>query len=344
MIRVRGLLAIVALLASVFIMQMQNADAAISINGAGSTFAEPLYTKWMTDFGQKEKAANFNYQGVGSGAGMKQLIEGTIDFAGSDDPMKEADALKAKSGVLHIPIAIGAVVVSYNLKIDKQLKLSGAALAKIFNGTINKWNDPEIVKLNPGLTLPNTAISVATRSDGSGTTAVFTEYLAKSSPEWTGKNGKSVKWFPQSLGAKGNAGVMGLIKQNPGTIGYVELTYALENKLPFAQLQNRAGEFVDASSKTASAAGAGMKDEAVRKQFKVSLTDSAQKGAYPISAFTWMLVFDKMPKDKGTEIVKFAKWILGDQPQASAEKLNYAAVPNDVRAEALKSLEKVKLD
>lgn len=337
---VRGFLVI----ATVLTLLPQFANAVVSINGAGSTFAEPLYTKWMTDFGQKEKSANFNYQGVGSGAGMKQLIEGTIDFAGSDDPMKEADAAKAKASVLHIPIAIGAVVVSYNLKIDKQLKLSGPVLAKIFNGTINKWNDAEIAKLNPGLALPSTAISVATRSDGSGTTAVFTEYLAKVSPEWTGKNGKSVKWFPQSLGAKGNAGVMGLIKQNPGTVGYVELTYALENKLPFAQLQNKAGEYIDASSKTASAAGAGLKKEAVEKQFKVSLTDSAQKGAYPISAFTWMLVLDKMPKEKGAEIVKFAKWILGDQPQASAEKLNYAAVPKDVRTEALNSLEKVKLD
>ena len=338
-----------ALLASSFVFGIVcatagSALAAVNINGAGSTFAEPLYTRWMSDFGKTDKAANFNYQGVGSGAGMKQLLEGTVDFAGSDDPMKAEDAAKAAAGVIHVPVAIGAVVVSYNLKLEKPLKLSGVATAKIFNGTITKWNDPEIVKLNPGLTLPNSPISVATRSDGSGTTAVFTEYLAKSSPEWTGKNGKSVKWFPQSLGAKGNAGVAGLIKQNSGTVGYVELVYALENKLPFAHLQNKAGEFVEASSKSASAAGNGIKKEALEKQFKVSLTDSAQKGAYPISAFTWMLVYDKMPKDKGTEIVKFAKWILSDAAQNTAATINYAAVPKDVRTEVLKSLEKVKLD
>lgn len=321
-----------------------SAMAAVNINGAGSTFAEPLYTRWMSDFEKSEKAANFNYQGVGSGAGMKQMIEGTVDFAGTDDPMKTEDAAKAKAGVIHVPIAIGAVVVSYNLQLEKPLRLNGPVTAKIFNGTINKWNDPEIAKLNPGLKLPDQAIAVATRSDGSGTTAVFSEYLAKVSPEWQGKNGKTVKWFPQSLGAKGNAGVTGLIKQNAGTVGYVELVYALENKLPIAHLQNKAGEFVEPTAKSASAAGQGIKKEAVEKQFKVSLTDSAQKGAYPISAFTWMLVYDKMPKEKGTEIVKFAKWILSDAAQNTAASINYAAVPKDVRAEVLKSLDKVKLD
>ena len=319
--------------------------AAVNINGAGSTFAEPLYTRWMSDFTKTNKEATFNYQGVGSGAGMKQMLEGTIDFAGSDDPMKDSDLAKAKSPIIHVPIAIGAVVVSYNLpSVKETLKLSGPVLAKIFNGTINKWNAPEIAALNPGVKLPDQAIAVATRSDGSGTTAVFTEYLAKESKEWEGKNGKTVNWFPMSLGAKGNAGVTGLIKQNPGTVGYVELVYAVENKLPFAQIKNKAGNFVTASAESASAAGLGIKKEAVEKEFKLSLTNSAQKAAYPITSFTWMLVYEKMPKDKGTAIVKFAKWAMGDDAQKTAGSLQYAPIPKDVRAEVLKKLDKVQLN
>jgi phosphate transport system substrate-binding protein len=330
-----------AVIASLF---THSAAFAGTLNGAGSTFAEPAYSLWISDFQKKEKDARLNYQGVGSGAGMKQLLEGTVDFAGTDDPMKDADAAKAKAGVLHIPVAMGAVVVTYNLAVEKPLKLSGAVLAKIFNGSIKKWNDAEIAKLNPGVNLPDKGIAVATRSDGSGTTAVFTEYLAKVSPEWVGKNGKTVNWFPASLGAKGNAGVTGLVKGNPGTIGYVELIYALENKLPMAQIANKKGEYVEASAASVALAAHGIEKEASAKQFKVSITDSAEKGAYPISAFTWLLVFDKMPKEKGDALVKFAKYILSDDAQKSIAKINFAAVPKGIRADALKALGKVQLD
>ncbi len=317
--------------------------AALTINGSGSTFAEPVYTRWFSDFQKKNTKAQFNYQGVGSGAGIKQLLEGTVDFAGSDDPMRSEEAAKAKSTVLHVPIAIGAVVVSYNAPIAGTLRLNGATISKIFNGTITKWNDAEIAKLNPKLALPDLAIVVATRSDGSGTTAVFSEYLSKVSPDWVGKNGKTVKWFTGSLGAKGNAGVAGLIKQNPGTVGYVELVYAKENNLPYAQVENKHGEYVEATSQSVSAAAEGIKKEAVEKAFKVSITDSAHKGAYPISSFTWMLIFEKMPKEKGSEIVKFAKWALGEEAQKTAGTINYSPVPKEIRAEVLKSIAKITL-
>lgn len=318
--------------------------AALSINGSGSTFAEPIYTRWFSDFQKKNAEAQFNYQGVGSGAGIKQLIEGTVDFAGTDDPMTAEDSAKAKELVLHVPIAMGAVVVSYNVPtITGTLNLTGKVIAEIFNGKITKWNAPEIAKLNPKLKLPDLAITVATRSDGSGTTAVFSEYLAKVSPDWVGKNGKTVKWFSGSLGAKGNAGVAGLIKQNPGTIGYVELVYAKENKLPFANVENKKGEFIEASNASVSAAAEGIKNEAVKNNFKISITDSAHKGAYPISSFTWMLVFEKMPKEKGTEIVKFSNWALGEEAQKIASSINYSPVPKEIRAEVLKAIAKIKL-
>lgn len=341
----RQSLPLLALAISVLVSISVSAGAAI--NGAGSTFAEPVYTRWMADFQKTDKAAQFNYQGIGSGAGMKQLLEGTIDFAGTDDPMKEEDAAKAKSGVLHVPVAMGAVVVTYNLPElagKKALNFSGPIIAKIFNGTITKWNDAELAKLNPGVNLPAIPIAVATRSDGSGTTAVFTEYLSKVSPEWVGKNGKTVNWFPASLGAKGNAGVAGLVKQTPGTVGYVELVYAIENKMPYGSVQNKAGAFVEPSVQSVSSAAQGVSADAVAKKFKISLTDSAQKGAYPISAFTWMLIYDKMPKEKGSAIVKFAKWILGDEAQKTAGSIGFAAVPKDVRSAALKDLDKVKLE
>ena len=317
--------------------------AALTINGSGSTFAEPLYTRWFSDFQKMNPKAQFNYQGVGSGAGIKQLIEGTVDFAGSDDPIKAEDAAKAKETVLHVPVAVGAVVVSYNAPITGTLRLNGIVTASIFNGKITKWNASEIAKLNPKLTLPDLAIVVATRSDGSGTTAVFSEYLSKVSPDWAGKNGKTVKWFTGSLGAKGNAGVAGLIKQTPGTIGYVELVYAKENTLPFAQIENKKGEFIEASGMSVSIAAEGIKKEAVENNFKVSITDSTHKGAYPISSFTWMLIFEKMPKEKGTEIVKFAQWALGEEAQKTASSINFSPVPKEIRTEALKAIAKIKL-
>lgn len=320
------------------------AAASISVTGAGSTFAEPAYTKWFTEYAKVKKEVQYNYQGVGSGAGIKQLLAGTVDFAGSDDPMSAEDAAKTKTPVLHIPVAMGAVVASYNLNLEKPLKLTGSVLAKIFDGRIVKWNDKEIAALNAGVALPDQAIVVATRSDGSGTTAVFSDYLSKVSPEWVGKNGKTVKWFAGSVGAKGNAGVAGLVKQTPGTIGYVELVYALENKLAFATMQNKAGQFVVPSAATVSFAADKIVKEAVSKEFKVSLTDSDNKQAYPISSFTWMLVYETMPKEKGQEVLNFAKWLMSEEAQKIVSGINYAPVPKEIRTAALKSLTKVKFE
>lgn len=319
------------------------AGFAANINGAGSTFAEPIYSKWMTEFQKKDKGNQFNYQGIGSGAGIKQMLAGTVDFAGSDDPMSAEDAAKSKP-VLHVPIAMGAVVVSYNLPGDPELKLDGEVMAHIFNGKIKKWNDPGIAALNKGLQLPDKEIVVVTRSDSSGTTAVFTDYLAKVSSDWQGKNGKTVNWFEGALGAKGNAGVAGLIKQTPGAFGYVELVYAAENKLPFALVKNRAGQFMKASTDSVSAAAAGISKEMASKQFKLSITNSAVKKAYPISAFTWMLIYETMPKEKGKAILDFSTWAMSEEAQKMAGAMNYAPVPKDIRAEAAKALAKIKLE
>lgn len=331
-----------------FIFSFGLAHAApVSVNGAGSTFAEPVYTRWMADYQKVDKDTKFNYQGIGSGAGIKQMLEGTIDFAGTDDPMKTEEVAKAKSKVIHVPIAMGAIVVTYNLPgFDNKtnLKMTGEVLAKIFNGKIKKWNAPELTSLNTGTTLPDLDIAVATRSDGSGSTAVFTEYFSKVDKEWEGKNGKSVNWFQGSLGAKGNAGVAGLVKQTPGTIGYVELVYALENGLPVASVKNTKGDFVVPTAESVSAAANGVSKEAIAKDFKISLTNSTQKSAYPISAFTWMLIYEKMPKAKGTPIVNFAKWVLGDEAQKTASTINYAPVPKEIRAAAQVALKKVKFE
>lgn len=271
---------------------------------------------------------------------MKQLLEGTVDFAGTDDPMKAEDA---KEPVLHIPMALGAVVVSYNLPIKESILLSGDVVAKIFNGKITKWNDAEIAKLNPKVALPDLTILVSTRSDSSGTTAVFTEYLSKVSSDWVGKNGKTVKWFTGSIGAKGNAGVAGIIKQNKGAIGYIELVYATENNLAYAQMKNKKGESVEANEKSVTQAAHGIKKDAVAKNFKISIVDSEQKGAYPIASFTWMLVFEKMPKVKGTEIVQFTKWALSDEAQKIIGSIHFSQVPKDIREEVLKAVTKIKL-
>lgn len=316
--------------------------AATLINGAGSTFAEPLYTKWFHEYQNTDAQAQFNYQGIGSGAGIKQMIAGTVDFAGTDVPMNAEETAAAKN-VIHVPVALGAVVVIYNLKdLKAPLKLTGPVLAEIFNGGVTKWNDAKIQKLNAGVTLPDQSIAVATRSDGSGTTGVFSEYLAKVSPAWAGKDGKTVNWFKGSLGAKGNAGVAGLVKQAPGSIGYVELVYALENKLAFAEIQNKSGAFVTASSASVSKA-AGSAKEAIAKDFKISITDSSAKDSYPISSFTWMLVRGQMTAEKGNSIKKFAKWSMGDGAQKLATDINYAAVPADLRKAVLAKVEKIEI-
>lgn len=302
----------------------------VSINGAGATFPAPLYTKWFSEYRQVDPSVEINYQPIGSGGGIRQLTDKTVDFGASDAPMTDQQMAKASPAIIHIPTVIGAVVITYNLpELKKPLQLSGDVVADIFMGKIIKWNNPSIAALNPGVQLPASDILVAHRSDGSGTTAVFSDYLAKVSPEWKQKvgTGTALNW-PVGLGGKGNDGVTNTVKQTPGTIGYIELTYAETNKLPYASLKNKAGKFVVPSSKTVSNAAAGaLKD--MPKDFRVSITDAAGKDAYPISAFTYLLVYQKMDAKKGAKFVKFLDWAL-KAGQKDAEPLHYAPLPKQM--------------
>lgn len=306
------------------------------INGAGSTFAEPLYSKWSSSFGKAHPQFRVNYQGIGSGAGIRQLTAGTVDFAGTDAVMTEAELKALGKPVAHLPVAIGAVVLSYNLKLSAPLVLDGSAVADIFSGKIRTWNDAAIQALNPSLQLPPKPIVVATRSDSSGTTHVFTEYLAQVGPQWSGKVGKTISWFKGSIGAKGNAGVAGLVKQAEGTIGYIEMVYALENKLQMAQLKNTKGKVIAPKVETVSAAASGAVLKVLtEKDFQVSLVSSPVEGAYPISSFTWMLIAGGMQKEKHEAVLAFLDFGLGEEGQKLAANLNYSPLPKAVRASVL---------
>lgn len=302
----------------------------VTINGAGATFPAPLYTKWFSEYRQVDPSVEINYQPIGSGGGIRQLTDKTVDFGASDAPMTDQQMAKVSPAIIHIPTVLGAVVITYNLpELKKPLQLSGDVVADIFMGKVIKWNNPSIAALNPGVQLPATDILVAHRSDGSGTTAVFSDYLAKVSPEWKQKvgTGTALNW-PVGLGGKGNDGVTNTVKQTPGAIGYIELTYAETNKLPYASLKNKAGKYVVPSSKTVSNAAAGaLKD--MPKDFRVSITDAAGKDAYPISAFTYLLVYQKMDAKKGAKFVKFLDWAL-KAGQKDAEPLHYAPLPKQM--------------
>ncbi|MBX3016900.1 MAG: phosphate ABC transporter substrate-binding protein PstS [Bdellovibrionaceae bacterium] len=318
--------------------------AAPMINGAGATFPEPIYTKWFSEFQKKNPTIAINYQGIGSGGGIRQLIAGTVDFGASDAPMTDAETAKVSKKVLHIPTVMGAVVVSYNLKLSAPLKLSGPVIAEMFNGTITKWNDAKVVALNPGVALPDKQVIVATRSDGSGTTAIFSEYLAQVSPAWAGKAGKTVNWFRGSVGAKGNAGVAGLIQQSEGAVGYIESVYALQNKLPFAHVQNKKGKFVapDVANISASIPAKAVGD--IEKQdFKSSIVNADGDAVYPISALTWLLVNEEMPKEKGEQLVQFLNWTMSDEAQKMATDMNYAPLPKELRTKVLARMKSIKL-
>ena len=301
--------------------------AAQLINGAGATFPYPIYSKWFDEFHKKNPEAEINYQSIGSGGGIRQVLEGTVDFGASDGPMSDEQLSQAKIPILHLPTVLGAVVATYNLPGVQNLKLTPEALAGIFLGKITKWNDPVLVKENPGVSLPAVPIVPVHRSDGSGTTYVFTDYLAKVSPEWekTVGRGTSVNW-PVGIGGKGNEGVTGLVKQTPNSIGYVELVYALQNKLAYADVRNHAGRYVPPSldSVTAAAAGAAAKMPA---DFRVSITDAPSPDAYPISSFTWLLIPSRIADEtKGDIIKQFLGWMLSDG-QAMTTPLNYAPLP-----------------
>lgn len=319
------------------------ASAETLINGAGATFPYPLYSKWFAEYAKVDPTVKFNYQSIGSGGGIKQITAQTVDFGASDKFLSD-DELKAAPGkLLHIPTVMGAVVVTYNVPgVGKGLRLSSEDVADIYLGKITKWNDPKIANDNPKVKLPNQPIIVVHRSDGSGTTSIFTDYLSSVSPEWAGKVGKgaSVKW-PVGLGGKGNEGVAGQVKTTQYTIGYVELAYAFENKLPFATLKNKSGNFVEPSIKSTSAAAAGAA-KSMPADYRISLVNQPGKDAYPIVGFTWLLVYqDQKDKAKGKKLVEFLNWEL-KHGQKMADKILYAPLPANVAKMVEKTVKSIK--
>jgi phosphate transport system substrate-binding protein len=316
-------------------------DAAgqVLINGAGATFPNPIYSKWFDEYHRKFPNIQINYQSIGSGGGIRQMLEGTVDFGASDQPMTEEQLKQAKTKILHFPTVLGADVAAYNIPgITQELNFTAEALAGIFLGTIKKWNDPQIAKHNSGVNLPDKEIVVVHRSDGSGTTFVWTDFLSKVSPEWKSKVGAStsVNW-PVGLGGKGNEGVTGLVKQTPNSIGYVELVYAVQNKIPYGKIQNSAGNFVKADLMSVTAAAAGAAKE-MPDDFRVSITNASGADAYPISSFTWLLIPAKIEDPAKEKILtEFLQWMLTDG-QSMVEQLSYAKLPSEVVAMEQKAI------
>jgi phosphate transport system substrate-binding protein len=342
--RITGLLVAMLLLAGAGIVL---ADNPLSINGAGASFPYPMYSKWFDEYHKKNGNIQINYQSIGSGGGIKQVTEGTVDFGASDGPMND-DQLKAFQdkhgfGILHFPTVLGADVPAYNIPgVSAELTFTPEAIAGIFLGKITKWNDPTIAGANAGVKLPANDIVVVHRSDGSGTSYIWTDYLSKVSDDWKNKVGKgtSVNW-PVGLGGKGNEGVTGLIKQTPNSFGYVELIYAIQNSMPYGKVKNSSGTTVkaDLASVTAAAAGAA-KD--MPADFRVSITNAPGKNAYPISSFTWLLIPEKFSDASKRDAIKgFVSWMLTDG-QNDTEALSYAKLPKEVVAMEKQALAKVQ--
>jgi phosphate transport system substrate-binding protein len=335
------------LVAAAALMTVAVAQGALLINGAGATFPYPIYSKWFDEFHKTHPNAQINYQSVGSGAGIKQVTEGTVDFGASDGPMND-DQIKAYndkhgSGILHFPTVLGAVVPTYNVPgVNTALNFTPDALAGIFLGRITKWNDPAIAGANTGVNLPSKDIVVVHRSDGSGTTYVWTDYLSKISDDWKNKVGKgaSVNW-PAGLGGKGSEGVTGLIKQTPLSVGYVELVYAVQNNIQYGTVRNSAGAFVKADLASVSAAAAASA-KTIPDDFRVSITDAPGKAAYPISSFTYLLIPSKIADAGKRDAIKdFLKWALTDG-QNYAEPLTYAKLPKELIAKETKALASIQ--
>lgn len=323
-------------LAAVALALAGTAQAApLLVNGAGATFPAPLYTKWFAEYHRRYPDLAFNYQAIGSGGGIQQITAGTVDFGASDAPMKDEQLAKVPD-VVHVPTVLGAVVVTCNVPGVKALRLTPELVSGLFLGKITRWSDPAIAAVNPGQPLPELAVAVVHRSDGSGTTNAFTDYLSKVSPEWRQKvgTGTSVRW-PAGLGGKGNDGVAALVKQTPGAVGYVELAYAKQNRLDLAELRNRDGVFVTPSLESTSAAAAGVTMPA---DYRVSITDAAGKGSWPIASFTYLLVRrDQADPRKGEALLKFLWWATHDG-QKDAAALDYAPLPRPVVAMVEKTL------
>lgn len=319
------------------------AGAETLINGAGATFPYPLYSKWFSEYAKIDKSVKFNYQSIGSGGGVKQITAQTVDFGASDAFLSDKELAAAPGKLLHIPTVMGSVVVTYNLPgVPKGLKLKVEDVADIFLGKITKWNDPRIADDNKGVNLPNAPIIVVHRSDGSGTTSIFTDFLSGVSNEWQTRvgQGKSVKW-PVGLGGKGNEGVAGQVKTTRNSIGYVELAYAFENKLPFATLKNKSGNWVEPSIQTTSAAAAGAIKN-MPADYRISLVNQPGKDAYPIVGFTWLLVYqDQKDKVKGKKLVEFLNWSLHKGEKMAAPML-YAPLPANVVKMVEKTIKSIK--
>jgi phosphate transport system substrate-binding protein len=329
-------LALVAAMAGV-------SSAETALNGAGATFPNPIYQKWFSEYHNAHSDVKINYQSIGSGGGIQQLTAGTVDFGASDGPMTDEQLAKVSGKVFHIPTVLGAVVPTYNITgITSELKFSGDVLADIYLGNIKKWNDPRLAKSNPGVKFPDEEIVVVHRTDGSGTTYIFTDFLSKVSPAWKDKVGKgtSVNW-PAGLGGKGNEGVSGMVKQTAGSIGYVELIYAVSNKMSYGSVQNPAGNFVKGSLESVTAAAASVKD--MPDDFRVSITNAPGKEAYPISSFTWLLVPAEWP-DAGKQkaFVDFLNWMV-EKGQTMTSALEYAPLPKNVAQKVKARIKDVKV-
>ncbi len=331
---------VIALIVGLVIASVAWADSVL-INGAGATFPYPIYSKWFDEYAKINPGMTFNYQSIGSGGGIKQITARTVDFGATDGPMSQDQLNEAPGRIYHIPTVMGADAVVYNLKgINSGLKLTGDIIADIFLGKITNWNDARIAAENPGVNLPNESIVVVHRSDGSGTTYIFVDYLSSVSPQWKAKVGKgtSVNW-PIGLGGKGNEGVSGLVKQTPGSIAYVELAYAKQNNLSYASVKNSSGNYIDPSLESVSKAAEGV---SIAPDFRVSIVNSANAQAYPISSFTWLLIYKEMDDHvKGEAIVNFIKWAITDG-QKYAETLDYAPLPNNVVTMIEEKLKQVK--
>jgi phosphate transport system substrate-binding protein len=328
---------------SVPVLSTALAAQKVSITGAGATFPYPIYSKWFSEYNKLHPNVEINYQSIGSGGGVKQLTSQTVVFGASDYPLTPEQQQAAPGKILHFPTVLGAVVPIYNLPgVSAELKFTGPLLADIFLGNITKWNDSRIAKLNEGVSLPNTDITVVHRSDGSGTTYIFVDFLAKLSPEWKKRVGVagSVNW-PVGLGAKGNEAVAGMVKQTPGALGYTEPAYAIENKIAFGSVQNAAGKFIKASAASVTAAAAAAVKE-MPADFRVSITNPPGDDAYPVASFTWLLLYQD-PKDKALAkiMVDFTKWALTDGQKYAAD-LGYAPLPKGVVDLELKSLATIK--
>jgi phosphate transport system substrate-binding protein len=323
-----------------------SSSGSVDLTGAGATFPYPLYSKWFSEYARRT-GVKINYQSIGSGGGIRQLSEGTVDFGASDSPMSDAEMQKAKGGpIIHIPTVLGAVVVTYNLPgISAPINLTAQAIADIFSGRITKWSDTRITSLNPGVTLPGTDILVVHRSDGSGTSYIFTDYLSKAVPAWNSSvgKGKEVKW-PAGLGAKGNEGVAGQVKQTPGAIGYVELAYAKQNRLATAAVTNKAGKAVQASVPAVTAAAAGVaRTLPANTDYRISIVDAPGPDSYPISSFTWVLVYQHQRDSvKGKKLVDFLNWALTDG-ESLAPPLDYAPLPADMASKVKAKLATIDL-